>query len=146
MLSATLANSPSGELNLSHSGHPRINALNIEHDDLDAAIDALAAANTHDDQVIARLKKRRLRIRDEIAGILAAPGGSQNDAAMDASTPDAMETEAPIQRRRGGGSFVFALMFLIALTLGLGWSGIDDSLNQTLAQLYVLSLVAAANG
>lgn len=50
----------------------RIVALGIAHDDLDAAIDALAAASGHDDLVLARLKKQRLQIRDEIAVMLGA--------------------------------------------------------------------------
>jgi hypothetical protein len=50
----------------------RISILGIEHDDLDAAIDALIRANTHDDRIIARLKRRKLHIRDEIAGLAAA--------------------------------------------------------------------------
>ena len=54
----------------------RITVLGIEHDDLDAAIDALIQANTCDDLVIARLKRRKLHIRDEIAGLAAAMSGS----------------------------------------------------------------------
>jgi len=46
--------------------------LSLEHDDLDCAIDALVAANMHDDLIIARLKKRKLQIRDEIASLVAA--------------------------------------------------------------------------
>lgn len=53
--------------------HARICVLSIEHDDLDRAIDAVAAANT-DDLTVTRLKKRKLRIRDEIAHLLAAEG------------------------------------------------------------------------
>lgn len=52
--------------------HARITILGIEHDDLDAAIDALIQANTCDDLIIARLKRRKLHIRDEIAGLAAA--------------------------------------------------------------------------
>jgi len=52
--------------------HARISLLGIEHDDLDAAIDALILANTRDEQMIARLKRRKLHIRDEIAGLAAA--------------------------------------------------------------------------
>jgi hypothetical protein len=59
-----------------HSAHARIDArviaLGIAHDDLDAAIDALAATNAHDDLVLARLKKQRLQIRDEIAVMLGS--------------------------------------------------------------------------
>ena len=50
----------------------RISVLGIEHDDLDAAIDALIQANICDDLIIARLKRRKLHIRDEIAGLAAA--------------------------------------------------------------------------
>ena len=45
----------------------RLDALRIEHRDLDAAIDALAATGSTDQLQIARFKKRKLRLRDEIA-------------------------------------------------------------------------------
>jgi len=43
--------------------------LRLDHRDLDAAIDALRAAPNHDELMLARLKKRKLRLRDEIAAI-----------------------------------------------------------------------------
>jgi hypothetical protein len=45
----------------------RLAALRSEHRDLDAAIDALLAAGTQDQLQIARLKKRKLRLKDQIA-------------------------------------------------------------------------------
>jgi hypothetical protein len=45
----------------------RIELLRIEHRDLDAAIDALLDHGSTDQLQIARLKKRKLRLRDEIA-------------------------------------------------------------------------------
>jgi len=45
----------------------RLTALRIEHRDLDAAIDALSGAGTHDQLQIARLKKRKLRLKDQIS-------------------------------------------------------------------------------
>ena len=45
----------------------RLEALKIEHRDLDAAIDALATANSTDQLQIARLKKRKLKLKDQIA-------------------------------------------------------------------------------
>ncbi|OQW70338.1 MAG: DUF465 domain-containing protein [Proteobacteria bacterium ST_bin13] len=45
----------------------RIELLRIEHRDLDSAIDALLEQNSIDQLQIARLKKRKLRLRDEIA-------------------------------------------------------------------------------
>jgi hypothetical protein len=45
----------------------RLELLRVEHRDLDAAIEALAAASAPDQLQIARLKKRKLRLRDEIA-------------------------------------------------------------------------------
>lgn len=59
--------------NLHALTHARICVLSIEHDDLDRVIEAFAAANGHDDLTVTRLKKRKLRIRDEIAGLLALP-------------------------------------------------------------------------
>ena len=58
----------------------RIAALGIAHDDLDAAIDALAATSTHDGLILARLKKQRLHIRDEIALMLGAVSVLPTDA------------------------------------------------------------------
>ncbi|WP_313534488.1 DUF465 domain-containing protein [Sphingomonas sp.] len=45
----------------------RLEPLRAEHRDLDAAIAALAAAGTGDQLQIARLKKRKLKLRDEIS-------------------------------------------------------------------------------
>ncbi|AZI36677.1 hypothetical protein NT2_05_02570 [Caenibius tardaugens NBRC 16725] len=45
----------------------RLESLRIEHRDLDAAIDALTAAGSTDQLQIARLKKRKLRLKDQIA-------------------------------------------------------------------------------
>ncbi len=45
----------------------RLEVLKIEHRDLDAAIDALAAAGAADQLQIARLKKRKLKLKDQIA-------------------------------------------------------------------------------
>ena len=47
----------------------RLEVLKIEHRDLDAAIDALNAAGSSDQLLIARLKKRKLSLRDQIASI-----------------------------------------------------------------------------
>lgn len=44
-----------------------LDALVEEHRDLDAAIAALAANPLHDQIQLARLKKRKLRLKDEIA-------------------------------------------------------------------------------
>jgi hypothetical protein len=52
------------------SGMPaaaRLVRLRQEHRDLDAAIDALRATPAPDQLQLARLKKRKLRLRDEIA-------------------------------------------------------------------------------
>lgn len=43
--------------------------LRIEHRDLDAAIAALTLADGPDQLQVARLKKRKLRLRDQIAQI-----------------------------------------------------------------------------
>ncbi len=47
----------------------RIGLLRIEHGDLDAAIEALTLAALPDQLQIARLKKRKLRLKDEIAAL-----------------------------------------------------------------------------
>ena len=45
----------------------RLDILRVEHRDLDAAIEALALSAAPDQLRSARLKKRKLRLRDEIA-------------------------------------------------------------------------------
>lgn len=47
----------------------RLEILRIEHRDLDAAIDALMGANSADQLQIARLKKRKLKLKDQISQI-----------------------------------------------------------------------------
>lgn len=47
----------------------RLTALRLEHRDLDAAIDALSTTGTGDQLQIARLKKRKLRLKDQISMI-----------------------------------------------------------------------------
>ena len=45
----------------------RLEVLRTEHRDLDSAIAALVEAGSSDQLQLARLKKRKLRLRDEIA-------------------------------------------------------------------------------
>ena len=47
----------------------RLESLREEHRDLDAVIDALRETVVHDQVRLARLKKRKLALRDEIATI-----------------------------------------------------------------------------
>ena len=47
----------------------RLEALTEEHRDLDAAIEALASMPGSDQIQLARLKKRKLKLRDEITQI-----------------------------------------------------------------------------
>jgi hypothetical protein len=47
----------------------RLELLKIEHRDLDAAIDALRTAGSTDQLQMARLKKRKLKLKDQIAMI-----------------------------------------------------------------------------
>jgi len=44
----------------------RLEMLRIEHRDLDVAIDALSAAGSRDQLQVARLKKRKLKLKDQI--------------------------------------------------------------------------------
>ncbi len=46
-----------------------INLLRIEHRDLDASIDALIAAGSSDQMQVARLKKRKLALKDQIIAL-----------------------------------------------------------------------------
>ena len=45
----------------------RLELLRVDHRDLKSAIAALATAGSSDQMQIARLKKRKLRLRDEIS-------------------------------------------------------------------------------
>lgn len=45
----------------------RLELLRVEHRDLDAAIDALTEAGGIDQMQVARLKKRKLKLKDQIA-------------------------------------------------------------------------------
>ncbi|MBI0475082.1 DUF465 domain-containing protein [Sphingomonas sp. MA1305] len=47
----------------------RLDLLRTEHRDLDAAIAALATTATPDQLQIARLKKRKLRLKDQISAL-----------------------------------------------------------------------------
>lgn len=47
----------------------RLSALRVEHRDLDIAIDALVQSGGPDQLQVARLKKRKLRLRDQISQI-----------------------------------------------------------------------------
>ncbi len=47
----------------------RLHALTLEHRDLDAAIDALSRSSSVDVLQVARLKKRKLRLKDEMSAI-----------------------------------------------------------------------------
>ncbi|MDT8757660.1 DUF465 domain-containing protein [Sphingomonas psychrotolerans] len=47
----------------------RLEALRSEHRDLDVAIEALGATGSADQLQLARLKKRKLRLRDEIVAL-----------------------------------------------------------------------------
>ncbi|MBB3955442.1 MULTISPECIES: DUF465 domain-containing protein [Novosphingobium] len=45
----------------------KLDALRIEHRDLDAAIDALTLSGAGDQMQLARLKKRKLKLKDQIS-------------------------------------------------------------------------------
>jgi hypothetical protein len=135
--------------------HARICALRMEHDDLGLAMDALTGANLADELMIARLKKRRLQLRAEIASLAGALMGGKSDAAFfrgeAGNDADAEDWEPDTGRTAPSSateSFVAStfVAVLILFVVALGWSGMVDSLNQTLAQIYLLSLLVAANG
>ncbi len=48
----------------------RLHNLKTEHRDLDDAINALLDGGSSDQVQVARLKKRKLRLKDEIAAVL----------------------------------------------------------------------------
>jgi len=45
----------------------KLEMLRVEHRDLDAAIEALSGAGAGDQLQLARLKKRKLRLKDQIS-------------------------------------------------------------------------------
>ncbi|MCJ2187973.1 YdcH family protein [Novosphingobium beihaiensis] len=47
----------------------RLEILRIEHRDLDAAIDALMTSGSVEQMQVARLKKRKLKLKDQITQI-----------------------------------------------------------------------------
>mgnify|MGYP003326289933 CR=1 FL=1 len=49
--------------------HARVKLLRQEHADLDSSIDALSQATLPDQLMIARLKRRKLALKDEIVKI-----------------------------------------------------------------------------
>jgi hypothetical protein len=49
-----------------HELQAKLNVLLLDHRDLDVAINALVAAGSADQVQVARLKKRKLRLKDEI--------------------------------------------------------------------------------
>ena len=49
----------------------RLDALTQEHRDLDVAIEALSDTPAHDQLQLARLKKRKLKLKDEITRLHA---------------------------------------------------------------------------
>ncbi|RZJ92777.1 MAG: DUF465 domain-containing protein [Brevundimonas sp.] len=49
--------------------HQRLNALRMEHADLDASIEALGHMPIPDQLMIARLKRKKLTLKDEIVKI-----------------------------------------------------------------------------
>lgn len=58
-----------GTESLDPAASQRLTMLRMEHRDLDDAIEALRAAASPDQLQMARLKKRKLRLKDEIAAI-----------------------------------------------------------------------------
>ena len=54
-----------------HSPHRRLIELRIEHADLDSLIDRNAIDPPTDELMLRRLKKRRLRLRDQITRLEA---------------------------------------------------------------------------
>jgi hypothetical protein len=54
-------------MNDDDSGQQRLADLRLEHRRLDAELTALREAGTADQMELARLKKRKLRLKDEIA-------------------------------------------------------------------------------
>jgi hypothetical protein len=54
-----------------HSPQRRLIELRMEHADLDSLIDRLADEAPLDELALRRLKKRRLRLRDQIAHLVA---------------------------------------------------------------------------
>jgi hypothetical protein len=147
MLSLPIDPPKAGELDFTQPSisNARISALSLAHDDLDCAIKALVAANGHDELIVARLKKRKLQLRDEIAGIRARMPDAPAETAL--SNEEDIPADGTAPPKSGGGSLVFGVVgVLVLMVLGLVWSDAADAAQQTVARIYLLSLLAAANG
>lgn len=66
---ATMSGADAGEIDMGDDGElrARLEALRLEHRDLDDAIQALGQGIQADQLQLARLKRRKLKLRDEIA-------------------------------------------------------------------------------
>ena len=53
----------------------RVAELRQHHDDLDYTVRALSEQATYDELLVARLKKRKLQLKDEIARVAGNPTG-----------------------------------------------------------------------
>ena len=89
----------------------RLEALRIEHRDLDAAIDALTASGSTDQLQIARLKKRKLHIKNEIASLHAVTIGA--DIARVSWRP----TSQPVWQQVNASRFAARLSDMTKLTI-----------------------------
>ena len=93
------------------SADARIYRLNTEHNDLDAAIGALALSGNADDLTVTRLKKRKLHIKNEIASLHAVTIGA--DIARVSWRP----TSQPVWQQVNASRFAARLSDMTKLTI-----------------------------
>jgi hypothetical protein len=122
--------------------------LSAWHDDLDLAIGALVTSGGYDELTIARLKKRKLQIRDEMLAV-EADARLQPEPVCDVNAgTDLAETATAFAAPVKSPGPAFALLMLLAIMAGF-WAMLDamtDSASQAYAALLLLAILGAASG
>lgn len=115
--------------------------LSAWHDDLDLAIGALVETGHYDDLALARLKKRKLQIRDEMAGVAARV---QAEPAAESGEQPAAATEAPFvpAAARGPGTASGLLMILAVMaSVWVVLEAVTESASEIYGGLLILALL-----
>jgi hypothetical protein len=113
--------------------------LSAWHDDLDLAIGALVETGHYDDLALARLKKRKLQIRDEMAGVAARV---QAEPAADGGEQTAVEAPFVPAAARGPGTASGLLMILAVMaSVWVVLEAVTESASEIYGGLLILALL-----
>jgi len=128
----------------------RLRTLSAWHDDLDLAIGALVESGHYDDLALSRLKKRKLQIRDEMAGVTAQGDGEPVPAPAGDATPAdrvAVQPAMPqITAQRPGATSGLATLFAFAVGAWAILEVMTDSASEIYTGLLILALLGASGG